>query len=199
VAKPRSKDSGQFRIYVSDRSGFQFGFPPKTSLPNAYTRESGKPVQDVNVRVCPTEYDQPPPSTKPLGGEGDISGEPRQDSDPSVDANVYIIPPQSLPVVYYINSSQTIPWNENPVVYIGGDLVNQTMVSDPQISPGHQGKSLAFQCVGSNITLINGSGVTFDFVGTQLMMQSGSIITTIFNQTDNTWHITSFNRFSGGF
>lgn len=199
MAKPRSKDSGRFRIYVSDRSGFEFGFIPITSRPNAYTRESGKPVQDLNERVSPTEFDQPPPSTKPLGGEGDISGDPRANSDFSVDSNVYLTPPQGVGVVYYVDSSQTIPWNENPVVYIGGSASNVTMASNPQISPADGGKSLAFQCVGSNITLINGSGLTFDFVGTQIVMTSGSIITTIYNRTDNTWHITSFNQNSGGF
>lgn len=194
MAKSRSRDSSRFRFYISDRSGFQFGFIPTTSRPNAYTRESGKPVQDVNSRVCPSEYDQPPPSTKPLGGEGDISGEPRASSDFSVDANIYTIPPESVPVVYLINSSQTIPWNTNPVVFIAGSGVNQVMVSNPQISPGEHGNVLGFQCVGSSITIKSGNGVSIDFNQAQVTMQSGSIITTIFNKTDNTWHITSFTK-----
>lgn len=193
------KDSQRFRIYTSERSGFEYGFQPITERPNAYWRETGKPVQDVNVQVSPNEFDTPPPSTQPLGGEGDISGDARANSDFST-ANAYITPPPSLPVVYYVTSSQTIPWNNKPVVYIGGSNSNIIMASNPQIVPGEHGKVLAFQCVGSNITLNSGNGLTFDFKRIPfIVMSSGGIITTIFNKTDNTWHITSFNPDSGGF
>lgn len=80
MASPRKKDSERFRIYTSQRSGFEFGFQPITERPNAYWREAGKPVQDVNIQVSPNEFDQPPPSTQPLGGK-DISGSARANSD----------------------------------------------------------------------------------------------------------------------
>lgn len=200
MANPPKKDSQRFRIYTSGRSGFQFGFQPITERPNAYWRESGKPVQDINVQVSPNEFDSPPPSNKPLGGEGDISGSARANSDFSVDANVYITPPPSIPVVYYVSSSQSIPWNRNPVVYIGGSNSNIVMASNPQIVPGEQGLVVAFQCVGSNLTITSGNGVTPDNSRVAFYnMISGSIITGIYNKTDNTWHITSFNKYSGGF
>jgi hypothetical protein len=117
-----------------------------------------------------------------------------------VDVNVYLTPPPSVPVVYYLTASQTIPWNDNPVVYIGGSNSNITMSSNPQISPAPNGKIVAFQCVGSNIILNSSNGLTFDFVRTPFInMTSGSIITAIYLQTDSTWHITSFNPISGGF
>lgn len=196
----RDKNSQRFRIYVSERSGFEFGFVPTTSLPNAYTREAGKPVQDVDILVAPTEFDTPPPSNQPLGGIGDISnGNVRQDSEFN-DVDAFIVPPQSLPTVYYVTSSSTIPWNDDPVVYIGGSLTNVTMASNPQISAGQGTRVVAWQGVGSNVTLNSGNGLTFDFKPIPfLVMQSGSIATGIWNQTDNTWHITSFNQKSGGF
>lgn len=199
MATPKKKDSQRFRIYTSQRSGFEFGFQPITERPNAYWREAGKPVQDVNIQVSPNEFDSPPPSTQPLGGQGDISGNSRVNSDFSVDSNVYVTVPPSIPVVYYVGSSQSIPWNNNPVVYIGGSGVNITMASNPQIVAGENGKVVAFQCVGSNIILNSANGLTFDFVKTPFInMQSGGIITAIYLQTDSTWHITSFNP-TGGF
>ena len=92
MAKPRSRDSGRFRIYVSDRSGFEFGFIPTVEGKVPYTRESGKPVQDLNVKVAPTEFDSPPPSKLPLGGQGDINaGNVRANSDFATPNNVFIV------------------------------------------------------------------------------------------------------------
>src|SRR3990167_2228806 len=194
MATPPKKDSQRFRIYTSQRSGFEFGFQPITERPNAYWRESGKPVQDVNVQVSPNEFDSPPPSTQPLGGR-DISGSARQNSDFSVDSNVYVTVPPSIPVVYYVTASQSIPWNDNPVVYFGGSLTDITMSSNPQIVAGRDGKVVAFQCVGSSVTLNSGNGLTFDFSNQPFInMVSGGIVTAIY--TNNTWHITSFNPIS---
>lgn len=198
MAKSRDKDSQRFRIYTSERSGFEFGFKPTTSPPNAYTRESGKPVKDNGLEVAPTEFDTPPPSKLPLGG-ADISGDPRANSDFSVDSNVYLIPSESFIPVYYITSSNSIPWNTEPVVYIGASNQNIRMAVNPQIVRGQENQLVAFQCVGSSITLVNGSGLTFDFNASQIVMNSGGIITCLYNATDNTWHITSFNPISGGF
>lgn len=192
----KKKDSQRFRIYTSQRSGFEFGFQPLTERPNAYWRETGKPVQDVNIQVSPNEFDSPPPSTQPLGGK-DISGSARQSSDFSVNSNAYLTTPEATPVVYYLTASQSIPWNDNPVVYIGGSNSNITMSSNPQIVAGRNGKLVAFQCIGSNITLNSGNGLAFDFINTPFInMVSGSIVTAIY--TNNTWRITSFNP-SGGF
>jgi hypothetical protein len=201
MPKYDDKKNGRFRIYVSERSGFEFGFIPITSLPNAYTREAGKPVQDVNILVAPTEYDSPPPSKRPLGGVGDISnGNERQNSNFADPANVYVTPPPSPPVVYYVTSSQPIPWNTDPVVYVGGSNQDVVMASNPQLSPGEANRVIALQCVGSNITLNSSNGLTFDFQRTPFLnMTSGSIATIIWNATDSTWHVTSFNPKSGGF
>lgn len=198
MATPKKKDSQRFRIYTSQRSGFEFGFQPITERPNAYWRETGKPVQDVNIQVSPNEFDSPPPSTKPLGGS-DISGNVRSNSDFSVDSNVYLTIPESVSVVYNISGASSIPWNSKPVVYIAGLSSTVTMNVNPQIVAGEQGKVLAFQCVSSQIILNSGNGLTFDFISTPFItMDSGGIITAIYSKTDNTWHITSFNP-TGGF
>lgn len=198
MAKRRDQESQRFRWWNSDLSGFQFGFQPLTSEPNAYTRWSGKPVRDNGLQVAPSEYDTPPPSKRSLGGEGDISGDPRANSDFATPANAYLTPSESEPVVYAVNSSSSIPWNTDPVVYIVGSNANQVMAVNPQIVAGQNGLVVAFQGVGSTVTITTGNGVTFDFTNTtQINMTSGAIAVAIY--TDNTWHFTSFNQFSGGF
>ena len=49
----------RFRKRDSDRSGF--------------THLERQLVRDKGTLVGPEEFDQPPPSSKPLGGEGEIS------------------------------------------------------------------------------------------------------------------------------
>lgn len=146
---------------------------------------------DGGIEVAPTEFDTPPPSKIPLGG-ADISGDPRLDQD------VFSVPIQSQDVVYYVNSSSSIQWNTKPVVYIAGSNVTQIMQVNPQVVSGQQGQIIAIECVGSSVTLRNGSGLTFDFVANQITMSSGGVITMIYSVTDSTWHITSFNP-TGGF
>jgi len=190
VAKPRSRDSGRFRIYVSDRSGFEFGFLPITSRPNAYTRETGKPVQDLNVKVAPNEFDTPPPSKQPLGGEGDVSnGNVAPNSNFDTPANAYVIPSNSTKIIVSVNSSTSIAWNQEPWNYIVGNLVAQTMSVNPQVVAGAQGQQVTLFGVGSAVTLINGSGLTLHT--SQVTIGSGSLLSLIYSQTDNLWHETS--------
>src|SRR3990167_5347018 len=72
MSERSTRKGDRFRWWISDRSGLQFGFVPLTDYPNDYTRESGRPVRDNGIQVAPDEYDQPPLSKKPLGGEGEI-------------------------------------------------------------------------------------------------------------------------------
>jgi len=67
--------------------------------------------RDNGVKIAPTEIDVPPPSNKSLGGEGDISGDPRVDSDFTTD-DAETIPPGSQRVVVSVNSSTAINWNQ---------------------------------------------------------------------------------------
>lgn len=189
MAKRTSRDSGRFRIYTSGRSGFDFGFQPITSPPNQYTRESGKPVNDKGVSVSPSEFDQPPPSNLPLGGEGEISGDPRSNSNFSVDSNIYLIPPESTKLIQYVTPTGGITWNDQPFMYIAGSNSNVVLNKNPQINAGSQSQQISALCVGSSITLINGSGLALH--SSFFVMDSGAIISFFYSATDNLWHETS--------
>lgn len=180
-----------FRWWVSDRSGLQFGFVPITSPPNAYTRESGRPVKDHGIQVAPDEYDQPPPSNKPLGGEGEIGTGARADSSPATPSNVYGV---SNPIpVYYLTASSKIPWTtENIPTLISGSNQAVTLGNNP-LDPGTPQLYISIQGVGSGVTINSGNGITFDFARKpSITINSGSIATLIYNATDSTWHVTSF-------
>lgn len=189
MAKTKDRDSQRFRIFEDERTGLEYGFKPLTSYPNAYTRESGRPVLDKGLKVAPQEFDSPPPSKRSLGGEGDISGDVRANSDFATASNVYVIPPQSAKVIVSVNSSSSISWNTEPVVYIAPALANQTMAINPQVVPGTQSQQITLECVGSSVTLLNGSGLTL--YSARYKMDSGSLLNLFYSQTDNTWHETS--------
>lgn len=184
----------RFRWWNSERSGFQFGFVPLTDYPNAYTREEGRPVRDNGIQVAPDEFDTPPPSTKSLGGEGEIGTGARENS-----TNVYDVPTQSVPQVQYLISTSVISWNyDNVPMYVTGSNQAVTLGNNP-IPLGPNGTYIAVQGVGFGVTINSGNGITFDFINRpSITLNSGGIITLISNATDSTWHVTSFNP-QGGF
>lgn len=184
-----TRKGDRFRWWLSDRSGFQFGFTPLTTYPNAYSRESGRPIKDNGIQICPSEYDQPPPSTKPLGGEGEIGTGARDNSSPSVDSNVYLVPAESLIPVTYVNSSQSIAWNNEPVVFIAGSNAQQIMASNPQMQSAENNKQICFMCVGSSITLNNGNGLALHTPS--YVMQSGSLLNLLYQTANSLWYETS--------
>ena len=190
MAKPRSRDSGRFRIYVSDRSGFEFGFIPKIEGPNPYTRESGKPVQDLNSKVSPSEFDSPPPSKLPLGGQGDISsGNVAPNSNFDNPSNAFVIPSNSTKIIIPVSSSNSIAWNQEPWNYLAGTVSKQTMAVNPQIIAGQQSQQICLFCISNQITLINGSGLSLR--NSQFVMNSGSIINLMYQTGTLTWQETS--------
>lgn len=197
MPKRKDRDSERFRFFVDDRSGFEYGFQPITEYPNAYTRESGRPINDLGLKVNGESYDMPPPSKKSLGGEGDISGDPRQGSGQTSYADAFAIPTESVKNIVYVNSSSSIAWNTDPIVYIVGSNASQVMSVTPQLSAGVQNQQIALECVGSSVTLINGSGITI--LGfSRVVMNSGAVSVFVY-QTDGTaWNLTSFNP-TGGF
>ncbi len=193
MAKPSSRDSGRFRIYVSDRSRFEFGFKPTVEGAIPYTRESGKPVQDKSVKVAPTEFDTPPPSKKPLGGEGDISsGDVRPNSDFSVASNAFIV--TSTNVVSVV-SSNSISWNQLPWTSIAGNVLALTMAVNPQVVAGRQSQQITFMCVSNQITLITGSWLTLN--NARYVMTSGSLLCLMYQTSNSTWFETSRSSLYG--
>lgn len=191
MSERSTRKGDRFRWWNSDRSGFQFGFSPLTSPPNSYYREDGRPVRDNGVQVAPDEYDQPPPSTKPLGGP-DIGTGVRANAESTATPTSELIP------VNYLISSTKIPWNQNNVpIYVVGSLTTVTLDANP-LSSGIQGLYISIQGVGSSVTINSGNGISIDFNKPSVQLDSGSIATLIYNATDSTWHITSFNP-NGGF
>lgn len=192
MAKPRSRDSGRFRIYVSGRSGFEFGFQPITSRPNAYGRETGKPIQDINVKVSPNEFDTPPPSNLPLGGVGDISGGNVRANSDFTDANAFIVDSTNVVIV---TSSSSISWNQKPWTSIAGSLPSQTMAINPQVVAGAQSQQITLLCVSNQITVLNGSGLGLNT--TRFIMTSGSILNLMYQSGTLTWQETSRSSLYG--
>jgi hypothetical protein len=178
----------RFKIWESDRSGLEFGFQPTTSFPNAYTRESGRPVKDRGLQVSPSEFDTPPPSKVPLGGEGDIGQGARQNSDPSNPTNANIIPPESTKNIQYVTAASGIRLNSDPWLYVSGSNQSVNVTVNPQIQAGQQGQFISVLCVGSNILLENGSGLSMP---ASFNMDSGAILNLMYSRTDNLWHETS--------
>lgn len=194
MAERSVRKGDRFRWWISDRSGLQFGFRPLTSKPNDYTREAGRPIYDKGVQVAPDEFDTPPPSTKSLGGEGEIGTGARADSNPATASNVYVIPSESVPQIQYLTSTSKISWNyNNTPFYVTGSNQAVTLGANP-LALGPQGTYIAIQGVGFGVTINSGNGITFDFINRpSITLNSGAIATLIANATDSTWHVTSFN------
>ena len=191
MSEHSTRKGDKFRWWNSERSGLQFGFQPLTSPPNAYGRESGRPVKDNGVMVSPDEYDQPPPSTKSLGGEGEIGTGVRANAETTATPFDGLIP------VNYLISTSTIPWNQDNIpVYVTGSLTTVTLGNNP-LSNGIHGLYISVQGVGSSVTINSGNGITIDFNKPSVVLDSGGIATLIYNATDSTWHITSFNAQGG--
>lgn len=188
MAKRSDHLSGRFKIYESNRSGLEFGFQPLTSYPNNYSRLAGKPVRDQGLEVAPSEFDQPPPSQKPLGGHGDISGDVRSNSNFSTESNVYVIPPESSKIIQYVTASGGITWNTQPWIYIVGSNSNVVLSADPQINAGIQGQQITLFGLGSTVTVHTGDGLTLI---RNFSIGSGGLLNLIYSATDNLWHETS--------
>ena len=194
MAERSLRKGDRFKWWNSDRSGLQFGFQPLTDLPNEYSREQGRPVRDNGVQVAPDEYDQPPPSNRPLGGEGEIGVGARANSNFATDSNVYLIANEYLIPVQYLDAGTQIRWNDsNYPIYITGSNTAVTLTSNPQIISGQHGKVISLFGVGSNVTVVDGQGINIDFNVPNVVIDSGGIATLIYNATDSLWHMTSFS------
>ncbi len=171
----------RYKLRNSDRSGF--------------TEKEITLVYDNGSLVAPDEYDVPPPSDIPLGGEGDISGDPRQNS-----ATSYATPSGLGFTTQNITSSTAInfvkgddrdgePDSNFGWVYISGSNGSVVLAVNPQITPGIQGNLITVQGVGENVLLTNGSGLLLRTP--KFLVDSGAIISLLYSQTDNLWHETS--------
>lgn len=170
--------SYRYKKRLSDRSGFEY-----------LDREL---VRDDGVLVGPDEYDTPPPSNIPLGGEGDIAQSEYFRSDYTN------LEPVSTSVLY-LNTASTIPFklendsdgetNRNTsIIYVSGSNSAVNLSSNPQVSPAAQNDFLTIYCVGSNVVLENGSGLELKKI---FNMDSGSILNLVYTTGGSVWIETS--------
>ena len=163
---------------TSDQSGFDnFGFDGTTF------HKKWRSIRQNGLTIAPDEFDTPPPSTKPLGG-ADISGSPRSNSLTTS------IPPGHDITTQYVTAAGGITSANRQIIYVTGSNTAIDITADPQVSAGRGQQIIGIQCVGSNVTLDDGTGLALT-ADKQFVMTSGSIITLLYSATDNLWHETS--------
>ena len=163
---------------TSDQSGFDnFGFDGTTF------HKKWRSIKQNGLTIAPDEFDTPPPSSKPLGG-ADISGSPRSNSLTTTVPSGFDI------TIQYITAAGGIISSEVPTIYVTGSNTAIDISANPQVSAGSPQQIMGIQCVGSNVTLDDGTGLALT-AGQQFVMTSGSTINFIYSATDNLWHETS--------
>ena len=182
-----ARKTSRYKKRDSDRSGFTY---KRIEL-----------VKDDGNLVGPDEYDSPPPSKIPLGGEGEVSqGEVRADYDTST------TPAENDYTVHYITAAGGVSFTRDVYLAsnevknsgwmkIAGSGANITISADPQISAGLQSDFLTLECVGSNVVISNGTGVSL--YNTHINMASGDLITFVYNTGDTVWQETSRGKTFG--
>lgn len=167
------KRISRFKLRNSDRSGFK-----------EYEIDL---IKDRSYLVAPDEYDTPPPSNKSLGGEGEVSGDPRANSQFNISGTAEV----NVNPTYYITAAGGIsPDLTQPFMLVTGSNTAVNISVDPQISRGKQNDILTLLCTDSAITLDHGTGLNMmGSVG--FVMTSGASINFIYNSGNLAWNETS--------
>ena len=169
----------RFKKKASDRSGFDF-----------FEREL---LKDAPWKVAPDEFDTPPPSKRSLGGEGDISGEPRANSGFSTISNYDVPTEVENPIVYVLAANGITP-SLHPFMRITGSNAAVDITANPQITAGKEGQVLNLVCIDSSVTLDDGTGVTM-LNGIGYQMRSGDISVFMYHSSGTVgWQETSRER-----
>lgn len=173
----------RFKLRTSDRSGFKY-----------YELEL---VKEGPWKIHPEEFDLPPPSRKPLGGEGDISASDiRSNSDFSNVGLDTATPPSADNPTFYITASGGIaPTRSHPYMRVTGSAANITIAANPKIVSGQESQVLTLLGVGSTITLTNGNGISL-MGSIPYVLGLSDTITFMYNTANNAWNETS--RYKGG-
>ena len=174
--------SFRYKVRNSDRSGFKY--------------KQRELVKDGPSWVHPDEIDAPPPSKISLGGEGDISGDPRPNSTFYSAGTGNILPVYDHPTFFITAVGGITPDFNHAYMRIEGSNGNITVSANPSIKIGIQSQVLSLFCTGSSITLNHGNGLNM-MGSTGFTMQSGGVLTLIYNSGNTAWNETS--RSSNGF
>ena len=164
-------------------------FKKRTSDISGFDGKEIEMDKEKGLWILPDERDDPPPSNLSLGGEGEIStGEYfRSSTNLTIDAS------RENPVSYVTALGGVTP-NPHPYMRVVGSNEAVNITADPQISVGKEGQVLTLFGVGSSITLDNGTGLNM-MGSASFVINSGSVITFIYNTGNTAWNETS--RYSG--
>ena len=188
---------------IARTRGVHGGGPRRTSCPSGLPATRSPTarwlagVKDGPWIVHGGERDQPPPSRRPLGGEGDVSGEPLADAGfalgvaATTASALNAIPTTYITAAGGIQPSFTFPW-----MRVSGSNAAVTVTAVPAIARGQQNQVLTLQCVDSAVTLSHGSANAINFMDSRasLQMTSGLIVTFFFNTANQAWNEVSRGR-----
>ena len=169
----------KYLLRDSDRSGF--------------THRNIELFLDNGSLVAGDEIDAPPPSNKMYPDEGGVSpGDVRSnpfDYSQQVATQVqYLASASQINLNHQVDNAGAYTFNKS-IVYVSGSNNNVTLSSNPQIVASVQSDFLTLQGVGSSIILTNGNGIRL--YSNTLRLDSGTLVTFIYNATDGLWCETS--------
>lgn len=175
-----AKRISRFKKRVSDRSGFDY--------------KEIQLIRDDGELVGPDEFDTPPPSKQPLGGEGDNSGGDTRSNSNFSSISTTDTPTALLNPTFYITAAGGItPSFSNPWMNVVGSNNAITISANPSIVSGAEGQILTLFGVGSSITLNNANGISL-MGSSNIVIDSGVNITFMYNTANNVWNETSRGR-----
>jgi len=164
----------RFKKRSSDRSGFDYF---QIGL-----------VKDKNWLVAPDERDDPPPSKRSLGGEGDVSGSPRSSSSfvTQTGTGLLDVPTEVDNPIVYVLAADGIRPSTHPFMRISGSNGTVNITADPQIAAGKESQILTLVCVDSGVQFDHGTGV--NMIGSAgYLMRSGDVSVFMYHTGGTVW------------
>lgn len=160
---------------------------------DGFTRKSIELFKDNGFLVGGDEIDAPPPSNRLYLDEGGVSP-----GDIRVNPTDYSV--QTHETLQVLNNTSTITLNHQvdnagqyttikSTVYVAGSNNLVMLVSNPQIVSSNDRDILTVQGAGSSVVLQNGNGLRL--YTNYLKLDSGYMVTFIYNSTDGLWCETS--------
>lgn len=164
----------RFKRKDSDGSGFTF-------------YEIGL-VKDKTWKVAPEEFDTLPPSKRSLGGEGDVSGSPRSNSQfaTQTGSGLLDVPTEVDNPIVYVLAADGITPSTHPFMRISGSNGTVNITADPQIARGREGQILSLVCADSGVQLDHGTGLNM-VMSAGYLMRSGDISVFQFHTGGTVW------------
>ena len=165
----------RFKLRNDDRTG--------------YKKREIELVKDGPYKVAQDQYDVPPPSRKSLGGEGDISGEPRANSNFDAAGTANLVSANPIPTFYITAGAGITPNLNYGWMYVTGSNASVDITADPQVVRGAEGDVLTLVGVGFPITLDHGAGLNL-MGSAQFVMGSGDVIGLYYSTGGTVWNET---------